>query len=74
MKERAELGGLGRRHLTEIQQMAPSLDDDRSGARRAQRGVLREEVLAGDDVAAWARCIQKDRRPLIGGPEPTSSV
>jgi hypothetical protein len=53
MDDRTELGKLGRSHLTEIQEMPPGLDDDRSCTGRLQRGVLDEEVLSFDDVAPW---------------------
>jgi hypothetical protein len=51
MDDRTELGKLGRSHLTEIQEMPPGLEDDRSRTRLLQRSVLCEEVLAFDDVA-----------------------
>ena len=50
MEDRTEFGTLGRRHLTEIQEMPPGLDDDRSCTGLLQRGVLGEEVLAFNDV------------------------
>jgi hypothetical protein len=53
MEKGTELGTFGWRHFTEIQQMPPSLDDDRSCAGRLQRGVLDEEVLTFGDVATW---------------------
>ena len=59
MDDRTELGKLGRSHLTEIQEMPPGLDDDRSRAGRLQRGVLDQEVLAFDDVAAWNGSVQE---------------
>ena len=51
VQDRAELGTLGRRHLTEIQEMPPGFDDYRSCTGFLWRGVLGEEVLAFDDVA-----------------------
>jgi hypothetical protein len=59
MEDRTELGTLGWRHLTEIQEMPPGLDDDRSCTGRLQRGVLDQEVLAFDDVAPWNGCVQQ---------------
>jgi hypothetical protein len=59
MEDRAELGALGWRHITEIQEMPPGLDDDRSCAGLLQRGVLDEEVLAFDDVASGNGDIQE---------------
>ena len=53
MEARTELGTLDWRHLTEIEEMPPGLDNDRSRAGRLQRGVLDEEVLVVDDVAPW---------------------
>lgn len=46
MKDRTEFGTLGRRHLTEIQQMPPGLDDDRSRTGRLQRSVLDEVFIS----------------------------
>jgi hypothetical protein len=59
MDDRTELGKLGRSHLTEIQEMPPGLEDDRSCTGLLQRSVLCEEVLAFDDVAPWTRGIQE---------------
>jgi hypothetical protein len=59
MQKGTELGTFGWRHFTEIQQMPPSLDDDRSCAGGLQRGVLDEEMLTFDDVATWAGGIQE---------------
>lgn len=59
MEDRTELGTLGWRHLTEIQEMPPGLDDDRSCTGLLQRGVLDEEVLAFDDVAPRPRSVQE---------------
>jgi len=59
VEDRAEFGTLGWRHLAEIQEVPPSLDDDSSRTGRLQRGVLDEEVLAFDDVAAWNGGIQQ---------------
>jgi hypothetical protein len=56
MENGAELGTFDCRHLTEIQQMPPSFHDDRSCAGRLQRGMIDEEVIAFDDVAAWEGC------------------
>jgi hypothetical protein len=59
MEDRTELGTLGWRHLTGIQEIPPGLDDDRSRTGLLQRGVLGEEVLAFDDVAPWNRDVQE---------------
>jgi hypothetical protein len=59
MEDRTELGTLGWRHLTEIQEMPPGLDDDRSRAGLLQRCVLYEEMLAFDDVAPWNGGVQE---------------
>jgi hypothetical protein len=59
MEKGTELGTFGWRHFTEIQQMPPSLDDDRSCAGRLQRRVLDEEVLTFDDVATRAGGVQE---------------
>ena len=59
MENGTELGAFGGPHLTEIQQMPPSLDDDRSCAGGLQRGVLGEEVLAFYDVATWPGRVQE---------------
>jgi hypothetical protein len=40
MENGTEIGTLGSRHLTEIQEMAPGLDDDRSCAGLLHGGVL----------------------------------
>jgi hypothetical protein len=61
MEKGTELGAFGWRHLTEIQQMPPSHDDDRSRAGRLQWGVLDEEVLTFDDVATRPGGVQKLR-------------
>jgi hypothetical protein len=42
---RTELGKLGRRHLAEIQEMPPGLEDDRSRAGLLQRCVLGEGLF-----------------------------
>ena len=54
MEKGTELGTFGWRHFTEIQQMPPSFDDDRSCAGRLEGSVLNEEVLTFDDIATWA--------------------
>jgi hypothetical protein len=59
VEDRTEFGTLGRCHLTEVQEMPPGLDDDRSCAGLLQRGVLGEEVLAFDDVAPWTGDVQE---------------
>jgi hypothetical protein len=59
MGGRTELGQLGRSHVTEVQEMPPGLEDDRSRAGLLQRGVLGEEVLAFDDVAPWPGDVQE---------------
>ena len=59
MDDRTELGKLGRSHLTEIQEMPPGFDYYRSRTGLLQRGVLCDEVLALDDVAAWAGGVQE---------------
>jgi len=59
MDDRTELGKLGRSHLTEIQEMPPGLEDDRSCTGLLQRTVLCEEVFAFDDVAPWTRGIRE---------------
>jgi hypothetical protein len=59
MQERTELGAFGWRHFTEIQQMPPSLDDDRSSTGLLQRGVFDEEVFIFDDIATRDRGVQK---------------
>jgi hypothetical protein len=59
VQDRAERGKLGRSHLAEIQEMPPRFDDYRSCTGLLQRGVLREEVLAFDDVAPWAGDVQE---------------
>jgi hypothetical protein len=69
MENRTELGTLGWRHLTEIQQMAPSLDDDGSCAGLLKRGVLGEEVLTFNDVATWARGRPGALTPFSGRPD-----
>ena len=45
--------------LAEIQKMPPGLDYDRSCTGLLQRGVLGDEVLALDDVAAWPGDVQE---------------
>jgi hypothetical protein len=42
------------RHVSEVQQVPPRLDDDRSGAGRLQRGVLDEVALIFEDGATRA--------------------
>ena len=59
MQKGAQLGTLGWRHFTKIQQMPPGHGDDRSRAGRRQRGVLDEEMLTFDDVATWEGCVQE---------------
>ena len=59
MENGTELGTFGGRHFTEIQQMPPSYDDDRSWAGRLQWSVLGHEVLAFDDVATWERAVEE---------------
>jgi hypothetical protein len=59
MENGTELGALGERHLTEIQQMPPGLDDDRSCGGLLYRAMLGEEVLTFDDVAPRDGGIQK---------------
>ena len=59
MEKGTELGTFGGRHFAEIQQMPPSLDDNRSCAELLQRGVLDEEVLTSDDVATWDGGVQE---------------
>src|SRR3984885_6929129 len=59
VQDRTEFGTLGGRHLPEVQEMPPGLDDDRSGTGLLQRGVLREEALAFDDVAPWTGGVQE---------------
>ena len=61
MGDRAELGQLGRSHVTEIQQMPPGLEYDRSPTGLLQWGVLDDEVLGLDDVAAWTGDVQELR-------------
>ena len=61
MDKGTELGQFSWRHLTEVQQMPPRLHDDRPCAGRLQRGVLDEEVLTFDDVAAWDGDVQELR-------------
>jgi len=51
MEKGAEIRALGGRHVTEVQQVAPRLNDDRPGAGLLERGVLDQEVLIFDDVA-----------------------
>jgi hypothetical protein len=48
--DRAQLGALGWRHLGEIQEMPPGLDNDRSWTGLFQRGVL--GLLAADSAPA----------------------
>ena len=59
MKNGTKLGTFGGRHFTEIQQMPPSYDDDRSWAGRLQWSVLGQEVLTFDDVATWERAVEE---------------
>ena len=61
MGDRAELGQLGRGHLAEVQNVPPGLEYDRPRAGLLQRGVLNDEVLALDDVAAWTGDVQELR-------------
>ena len=57
--ENGTLGTFGGRHFTEIQQMPPSYNDDRSSAGRLQWSVLGHEVLTFDDVATWERAVEE---------------
>jgi hypothetical protein len=52
VEDRAELGKLGRSHLTEIQKMPPGLDYDRS-----RTGLRQRRVLGQDD--RWTASLQK---------------
>jgi hypothetical protein len=59
MEGGTELGKLGRIHLAEIQEMPPGFYDDRSCTGLLQRGVLGDEVLAFDDIAARTGGVQE---------------
>jgi hypothetical protein len=59
VQDRTDLGKLGRGHITEIQEMPPGFEDDRSRAGLLQRGMLGEEVLVLDYVAPWTGNVQE---------------
>jgi len=59
MQKRTQLGTLECRHSTEIQQMPPSLDNDRPWTGFLKWGVLNEEVLTFDYVATRDRRVQE---------------